>query len=1228
MSFRDEEELDWGEEEYRHPALDEGDADVVDTVSLGDEEEIPQPDSVVECEVEAPVRSATPQNTRDPSLSPNKHRSGSGLSAQSSALGLSHLPPKPRTVVYGGRSRETIKAAAMSRPAPRSRSPPSSASNDLPPNWEIRRSELTIYYYHTVLCASQLKRPTRDDARLDTKRSWQGEAPPSPGLYRSLSTRNAPSSRAAWPENAAPGRYQKTQRTSSPPPNTNSPPQGPTPPEDLRRGRAESKQQPSRPRSISPASMLIPRRGQSPARGLAKNGSDSTNDARNETASGDRSDGGPTEAVQKPRREVWDRRTGRDHSLPPQLLDHYSPEPEPEEPPSRNGKTPRDAGAVRAPRVAGSRRSRPYEPQDTRGMDHYSPPPEGDKGSMKHTMHPSRRSGSPRPHGANRNFDRSHVERANFESRSRPEIGRTRSDVDLSKGRDSARTVGGEMFGEHVPRHDGGEFPGSREDEFRGRDIRPSPRGHHADLELSSRHLPGPAPPHARDVEVFPRPDGEDVMYHNLPDIHPSRLERFHGRTEVSRPSRMGPVHPAQADLPMDSPRLSPHALRGDASLPPRHDSGFESHGGYPRNQRPQGVHHRRERSPPAHEHRLSPHEDDFIPANRGLVASRQPHHELARSRDSNPRARQQDQLQDRTSKTWERGVEVPTPPPDQGRYDGRRQDNNGRKNWRGGEYSGHPHPSEEPSFEDDRAGPPPRYGRPISPDDKRSYPPEEREWTPRQPPHVPLRMEMEVDPEPSPPARTEALPGWADFRRRDHEEHIHERRSWGPKTWSGVPGGEQVVPPTDSDEEARKRRRVDDGTEVISTFSRAEHELPRKVPHRSPVQRPKPQSPVNSFNALSNPAVAVSLPAPTASVDFEAARARAKDVATQLTRGNPGSARPKSRFGVMPAAAAVNATPPTTATVAVEAPSKPDVDPAPSVKVSEVKGIQEIVTVSADAHSDQKPKIATETGTNSPSHKSDDSSAPLVSRLGDASIGDPDRVDAPQNTGGRPLHRQDSRWKSNSYNNRNGGEYRGARSRPGDYWRPESEDSPRDSGMRAWSKPNSSAHGDSQANSAFVPNAFIPRYTAERNYARGNQIVTPEGLPARPPPSEFPPMFSAGGARRAPPSASRPHPSSSDLRARSPPPRDRELGRDADLNYSNADAQLGNHKRAPPISFLSASNVVDTPRKNSLLNRMTEPGGGELSLMARLSSADPGPNDGQIQRQRRPKINRPGPRR
>lgn len=185
MSYGEDDELDWGEEDYKHL----GDADAVDVVSLGDEEEIQVVDFPTEGVVEVPAPASAVQTPREPPTSPNKTRLG--LASQSS-LGLSHLPPKPRTVVAGGRSRETIKAAAMARPHARSRSPPGA---DLPHNWEIRRSDLTVYYYHTVLCASQLKRPTREDARLDSKSCWKGEAPPPSPLVRSQSARNAPSVR-------------------------------------------------------------------------------------------------------------------------------------------------------------------------------------------------------------------------------------------------------------------------------------------------------------------------------------------------------------------------------------------------------------------------------------------------------------------------------------------------------------------------------------------------------------------------------------------------------------------------------------------------------------------------------------------------------------------------------------------------------------------------------------------------------------------------------------------------------------------------------------------------------------------------------------------------------------------------------------------------------------------------------------------------------------------------
>jgi hypothetical protein len=176
MSFgQDEEELDWG--------------DVVDVVSLGDEEENLNVGQVDEDVVQESAPTGAPQEGLEPAQSPTKN----GSTASIHPLGLSHLPPKPQSVVPGGRSRETIKAAAMSRTYLRSRSPPGSSPNDLPRNWEVRRSETSVYYYHTVLHASQWKRPTRDDPRLD-KSHWEGEEPPKPS-DRSQSVRNASSVR-------------------------------------------------------------------------------------------------------------------------------------------------------------------------------------------------------------------------------------------------------------------------------------------------------------------------------------------------------------------------------------------------------------------------------------------------------------------------------------------------------------------------------------------------------------------------------------------------------------------------------------------------------------------------------------------------------------------------------------------------------------------------------------------------------------------------------------------------------------------------------------------------------------------------------------------------------------------------------------------------------------------------------------------------------------------------
>jgi hypothetical protein len=174
MSFgHDEEELDWG--------------DAVDVVSLGDEDEIPCLAAVEENigEQTAPNPSAQDSDYEYTAMSTKSHTAKS----HSYPLDLSHLPPKPQSVPSHRRSRETIKASSMSRPYVRTHSP-SGAADDLPKAWEVRRTETSVYYYHTELRCSQLKRPTRDDPRPD-KFNWPGDAPPS-ASDRSQSAHNPP----------------------------------------------------------------------------------------------------------------------------------------------------------------------------------------------------------------------------------------------------------------------------------------------------------------------------------------------------------------------------------------------------------------------------------------------------------------------------------------------------------------------------------------------------------------------------------------------------------------------------------------------------------------------------------------------------------------------------------------------------------------------------------------------------------------------------------------------------------------------------------------------------------------------------------------------------------------------------------------------------------------------------------------------------------------------------
>ncbi|KAH7332803.1 hypothetical protein B0J17DRAFT_146634 [Rhizoctonia solani] len=176
MSFEPEDdELDWG--------------DVVDVVSLGDEDEIP---CIAAAGENIGEETVSIHSAQDEDFEPAATSAKSPLvAAFSHPRGLSHLPPKPQPVLHHRRSRETIKASSMSRVYPRASSP--GPAEDLPRHWEVRRTETIIYYYHTEHRCSQLKRPTRDDVRLD-KFHWKGDEPPS-ASGRSQSARNPPSVR-------------------------------------------------------------------------------------------------------------------------------------------------------------------------------------------------------------------------------------------------------------------------------------------------------------------------------------------------------------------------------------------------------------------------------------------------------------------------------------------------------------------------------------------------------------------------------------------------------------------------------------------------------------------------------------------------------------------------------------------------------------------------------------------------------------------------------------------------------------------------------------------------------------------------------------------------------------------------------------------------------------------------------------------------------------------------
>lgn len=233
---------------------------------------------------------------------------------------------------------------------------------------------------------------------------------------------------------------------------------------------------------------------------------------------------------------------------------------------------------------------------------------------------------------------------------------------------------------------------------------------------------------------------------------------------------------------------------------------------------------------------------------------------------------------------------------------------------------------------------------------------------------------------------------------------------------------------------------------------------IARKIPQSSNTQSQAPHSPINSVLPAPHRTLSTS---PTASlvgpVDFEAARARAKDVASQLARVNPSPGRPKSRFGAPLVIPALGASIPVKEEAAGGPPAKPEASLLPTVTTSSggpSVDVPSIVARPAPAH---KRKITTDGDDESKpaapsadaakddrhhSQGSEDSSTLLVTRMVDASLGDTKRaedfqvgscpvliciqlIDRPQRSGGRLSRYQDNGWngrdRGRQDGNRNG---------------------------------------------------------------------------------------------------------------------------------------------------------------------------------------------------------------
>ncbi|KAG8684391.1 hypothetical protein FRC11_012178, partial [Ceratobasidium sp. 423] len=560
------------------------------------------------------------------------------------------------------------------------------------------------------------------------------------------------------------------------------------------------------------------------------------------------------------------------------------------------------------------------------------------------------------------------------------------------------------------------------------------------------------------------------------------------------------------------------------------------------------------------------------------------------------------DQFADRTPRGWDREVEVTTPSEEAPRHAGRKSQQDARRVQRevvsdteyveprdegGSRRRGGSSRFEKPEPE----GRPP-YKRRATRDDNPPYEPEDRQWTPRDAP-MPLPRarspptRMEVDPAPPVPPEKQ-LPGWSNFHRRRErsQERREPYRSRARDSWHPAPNEDQDMEVETI--EGGKRQRIEGGTRSTQSFLHHEEDLPRKVPQHSPSQRPKLHSPVNSVVKLPPPAI-------VPPVDFQAAVTRAKDVASQLTQANPQHRpRPRSRFD----------------------------QPSDSIMITECEINRGLLAPNGSTGfgtaNASEPTVPSEANERSSPEEANDGrqgsegshSSHIVSRMDEASLRDngysqpcrgmpggtgiPDQIDeieiGPKTIGMEAVIMGKGRQE------------------------PEDETPGRGAGgMRAWGNPESEPQRDPLPHTSTPSTNRTYRNSGDRPFARPPPIVTAlESLPPRP---STPPEFVRGARNRGQTAGLVRSPSGQGGRS---------LITVADAD--TADATTDNEIDQPPatgFSFRQAS--ASSPRKYSLLDRMTDPtSGAPLTVPPK----DRGNNGNGQQHHRRPRSHRANSRR